>query len=1538
MRTRLIKGAPAIIIVSIWVAAVVANKGIGLAPLGSDEPRGIIRRTCSMTGKAHELRVRVLLASLAGAWLPAVPAFVGLPSVFAQPDEGPRHVQRFNAGYLRADDLPILIDTSPPIANLFMRADEGIMRRDWKLAIDSLQRIMDDRTGTLVLRDETLGDEVVYESSQRRALEILSTLPPDGILAYRVLYDGKAKGLFERAKAAGDAEAVRAVADRYLLTRSGDDAADWAASDAFNQGRFAEAAARLNDILRYVPNHDIPPERIYSKLYAAYVFMGFPQEAANALEAYRQLVPASGGEDRSDRIVSELGEEWAERLHRRLAEVEQRGETLPRRRGGPLTPSLAGLVPWRFELTGTAADLWRRISDVQPGDPSAISRLELVGNGRQLFVRTPGGCIALDMEDLIPVWQTEGATRPRAAPVNDPRRGLLMPQLSRTPSGPYTDEPWNLLSLAHELVFTLDRQGMSDFLDRDEVRGGGIFFVRPGPRTLRRVEGTRLIAHESQSGEIRWSRGRTDSADDPLANVRFLAPPIAIRDQLWVPYMQGSDFFVGALRPADGALLRNVLVASIRDATPAREQVQPTDPVTPLTERDGVVYVPTGMGAIAAIDAATMRTRWTHIYDTRSGGRRRADRPSRWMAGAPVVESGVVVLTPTDSSEAVAIDAAKGSVRWRASLPECSYTIAADRGTIWFGGEQIVALNLTDGNVRWRSPAPGTPTGRAALCGDEIHVPTSTGLMSLNASNGEQTALHELPASQAPLGNIACVESSLYSIEPSSVRKFPDLARMHAISTEQLRANPRDIAALVRLAWAELLMGRARAAFDGVRNVPDAGLDTRQRMSLARVRTESLLTLAQAADSPEESLALLQEASTDDLTASLRLRFRTAIADQLAALGRYEEAYRALLALALTSDAAEVSPTEEGVRISSRLLLRSKIDGVRRRLEPRTAERLAEEARRRIDEVMRQTDGKAAANTELAALAEVYEGTNIAQFALLALADNLLKDREYEKAEQALAQCGRGQADPASALTAMIRLGRMYLESQQRSPGLMAFALKELEQRAGAWKSNSAASHSDLSETIERLRDALADPLNSLGLASVYAEPGSEPAALTLSGRVGWNYDAPLDGEPVRVVLFDGPLPPALTDRLLIAGREGFLECISAGKKELLWKSRLELPGRFDDNVEGVRSQSVQRFGVADGQTVVLNGPEGIFAIGAITGRLLWARPFDRALVDLAGSAARDRIMASGDGLVVAAPRDGYLSLLRMTDGSTVWERDLRGASLARVWMEGDAVVFSDADMKYAHILDRRDGRSIARIQLRQPNPEHERVTLVVSQGMVYGPDKSSGVEAVVGYSLSSGERVWRSEVEKPIVSLFEPRKGYLGVGLLGGDVKILDARNGGLVLERSDPTVRAINSGVMWAGTLILRATALRGPKQSIELVAFDIATGTEEWRRQDLAMLSTSEDRLEIVGGVIAGVIEKSKMEEGLRKGAGTRLTAYATLIDVRTGADAGTMVELIGYGHGSGVNGDLAVYPGLVAVGTMKGIQGIMIDFTPLPERGF
>jgi outer membrane protein assembly factor BamB len=1499
-----------------------------------------------------------------------------------------RWFQGGNAGR----DVPLLIETSPPIANLLTRAEDGVARRDWKLAIDSLQRVIDDRAGTLVPRDDgAMEGGLLFESAGRLAMRRLASLPPEGLLAYRVLFDGKAKGLFDRAKTENDRAALRAVADRFLLTRYGDNAADLLASRALDDGRLTEVVALLNDLLNFVPDNDIPPDRVYGKLAIAYTLMGFPARASEIIHEYRSR---SGGKTEPPSEISDLKSEisefeseistldaWVRRTHdlmvsRRASDV---GGQHSARVGPQVFPTLMEHVPWRYDLEGVAADLWRRIINDDPGIPPPIPRNDIVADGGgwprssdlgdRLYVRVPGGCAALDIVDLTVVWRspTDAAFRPV---IQQTFTGRGQPPMTfAAPVGPYSDDPSNTLSTALGLVFTIEKFGAGEFTDRDEVAGQSLLFIRQPVRNVRgATNGTRLVAYDGRTGAVRWQRGRTDNSRDLLGDVRFLSAPIAVGDAVWVPYLQGADVYVGVLRPADGAVLRTILLGSVREPPDAGE------PTTPPTLSDGVVYIPTGFGALYAVDADSMALRWAALYDTRTN----AGRVSNAHPTAPpVVSGGVVLLAPTDFAEVMAFDAATGEYRWSDIAEGCSYLIAADQGRVWLGGRRITCRQLADGQTLWTTHLLGVPTGKAVVCGEVVHVPTSDGLISLDALSGTIRGQQAVPASQPPLGNLACINTGLFSLDPSSLREFPDVERMHAAATALLRDDPKNPTAAVQLAWAELLQSRPQRAYDAVAALPAEVVreSEKKRSAVARVTVEALLTLAGQAPSPDEALRLLRKADESAVSAASRLRCRSAIADQLAALGRNLEAHRGLLAVGLSIDADEMIELDDGVTAVARFEIARRLRRLHDRLTADELRTIEAQTARRIETLakqLREERDSRTARDELLALADLHFPSAIGVRALYELADWEIDQRLFERAEQRLRKCIRSAADPMWTAAAYVRLCQLYAESEEDAVGLLVQNLDELDARFGSLAMPTVSgqspsfprgaaprvgvAHPTAPRSSERIGDWVAKmrsriPTEKLptALPAMYGETPTPGPAFSLAGRYAWTYDPPDEADPARFVLFEQVPPRAMIDRIVVFGRDGFLECISADRKELLWRTRLRLPGAFADIPPdfGQRIPNIARSGVAEGQTAVLNGPEGIFAVGLLTGRLLWVKPFDRSVLDVAGVAARDPMTAVRDGLLAAMPRDGRLTLMRLADGSTIWERDLRGESVARIWLHENSAVFADDAMKRVHILDRESGRLIQRILLRQPDPEHERIDLVQADGMLYGPDSTGPGDGVAAFDLQSGERRWRVDLDKPVVALFEPKAGYLGIGLLNGDLRIVSAATGEVVLERSDPSVRAVIGGVMWDGTLILRCAGVHGPRQGNELAAFDIATGAEVWRRRDATALMPGDAPLSIIGGVIPAIVAPELRPSGRGAdpgrtdvnppGAATpRGGAAITLIDARTGADAGTAVDLNAAMQGATLNGDMGFWPNVLVIGTIKGIHAVRVE-TAEPAAG-
>ncbi len=61
---------------------------------------------------------------------------------------------------------------------------------------------------------------------------------------------------------------------------------------------------------------------------------------------------------------------------------------------------------------------------------------------------------------------------------------------------------------------------------------------------------------------------------------------------------------------------------------------------------------------------------------------------------------------------------------------------------------------------------------------------------------------------------------------------------------------------------------------------------------------------------------------------------------------------------------------------------------------------------------------------------------------------------------------------------------------------------------------------------------------------------------------------------------------------------------------------------------------------------------------------------------------------------------------MRISDGSSIWERDLRDESVASVWMNDKVVITANEWLQRVHIFDRRDGTLIKQVLFRQPNPK----------------------------------------------------------------------------------------------------------------------------------------------------------------------------------------------------------------------------------------
>ncbi len=757
--------------------------------------------------------------------------------------------------------------------NWLRRAAEGIEREDWKLAVDALQRLVE--TGGDVV---TTADKKVYYSARRHAHEMIAGLGEAGRRTYRLIHDPEAKRFFERGVRDHDEAALLEVVSRFLLTSYGDDACDVLASWWLDDGRAAQAAAILTDLLEIYPDSDRPLWAVRAKLALAEALVGERELARKALSD----VPSASVPDAEARARLAAVTGWVERI----APPTLRDDV-------PSWPLLLGDAKRNGRMPPVSADALRATPLVHrlptyasedrgrsPSDKPTFPTSYAVTDGDQVIVKTDSRLVALDAISLETLWESVPLSRPRAGSrrTSTGRMVLIGGRLQpvgrqRGSIGPDVDfEGLGSVALAHGMAFVVDRSGAAVATDGDvlfvQQQGAVVIRRRIGGRTVQgdaELFGSRLLAFDlggvladgrpaagaNPSRTVaqrspRWVVG-TRREDSELYGATFLAPPIAVGRHLLVPYLQKGDLYAGVLDPEDGHLVRKVHLCGAANGWIDLRAV------LHVAEADQIAYVPTGQGLLVAINTSDYSIRWVSRYPRSSssatnlrrrvGGRIVAPPQARlsgegWLSGPPVIVGRHVLLAATDSDRIFAFDRRSGRIVWDRPRDQHQYILGvtsepqaqASGSRVILGGKQASALDLATGEPVWTVPL-NNASGRGALVRaaesgpDQLFMPTERWLVILDAATGDVRSRIEVLAGEFDdpdgaestvnrLGNLLCWSGSLFSVERHAIRAFPDVARAYQLTRSVYETNPGDPLIAMRLASLELLRENPQAAVD----------------------------------------------------------------------------------------------------------------------------------------------------------------------------------------------------------------------------------------------------------------------------------------------------------------------------------------------------------------------------------------------------------------------------------------------------------------------------------------------------------------------------------------------------------------------------------------------------------------------------------------------------------------------------------------------------------------------------------------------------
>jgi outer membrane protein assembly factor BamB len=746
-----------------------------------------------------------------------------------------------------------LIPPSDPDAESWLKkARDAAADGQWKLAADTLARVI-----------EQYGDKTVspdgrqFFSAVTCALDQVASWPPEGLETYRLLYDAVVQQQLARARATCDVDSLREIVRKYPLTTPGPESMSLLADWLIDARRPGEALAVLKQLQNTAASDSrahgtitIPLWRVQARIVMAEAMAGEIALATSNLKGLAQLTPATS---------TGIPADWPRRMDQLSAFVQKGLQSSAGMSDsgtlGTIDPAVTPEPPWHDVLPGSTRINQTAITKLikNTGRPVVW---QAASDGRAVFVSTPEGLVARDLSSFELLWKTFPRTISRDPQVE---RVRMMMGVSEIDNRDRLDE-LSTRTLFHEyrgavttalgLVFVIEQGPAMDemFPNREGI-------APPNERVM--LEANSIRAFEADSGRALWTIGRGGRGDDgpgavtraksnspagaipvrrdqnpatDLRHAHFFSPPIAAGQFLIAPYQLENDFYLAVL-DRDGSVLRRVLIGSGHNA------MMPVNALlTPLVH-DDTVYISTGAGLFVALSRFDFSLKWLTMYDRVNTGRgdsmlRRAmpfgpaqqafTQPDEWIASAPVVVGGLIVLGAQDSNYLQAFDRFTGQLKWSFPRGDYRYVIGADDSRVFIAGKTILAIDAAKGNGVW-SATKYKPTGRPILCQtaetsrvkegptdaskslvsqaaiSTLLVPTEAGLLRLNAQTGKP--IGELLPSTTALGNLAYIDGALYSIGPRQIAKYPDLEQSRSAALAMLKKNPQDHVALLRLAW-----------------------------------------------------------------------------------------------------------------------------------------------------------------------------------------------------------------------------------------------------------------------------------------------------------------------------------------------------------------------------------------------------------------------------------------------------------------------------------------------------------------------------------------------------------------------------------------------------------------------------------------------------------------------------------------------------------------------------------------------------------------
>ncbi len=999
------------------------------------------------------------------------------------PQMGPRVRAAEGPAAERAQGARDAIDAraprDPKLEGLWKAALGSIQQKDWKRAIERLQRLLDSPEDAVY---RTGGGR--WESLRTAASRRLGTVPADVLNDYEGQYGGLAQQLWLEARRTGRLELVVEVATRFFHTRAGRDAAEWLAREHFDRSEFA-LAVRWFEELEAV-GAPITSDPLWRLQAAAAARQASPElvkkflEPVLSAEATRPL--QLGGE----RIAVQ---EWWDRTAARQPQRTPVLNQWPQLFGTAARVGVAAgerplLKPeWSTPLTFNTAvqrQLERLLQDLEDdGSVPVLTSVPLV-LGQKIVMRDLRGVRVVEASSGKTLWSTPEGLSPERVLSGLPISGQEFMQVQRRFRMRNFQNEYNGQGAEyHPLVSWLCRDATSGLISSD----GHSLFVLDDVAVMTRNQmgyqggdddvdtidplgavwnSNRLTSYDLETGRAQWSVGGPAETAGPLAGCFFLGAPSFDGNELFIVGSLGEEVRLFVLDPATGRPRWSQLLAysdTKIESDIARRWVS-----TPIAVGQGIVVCPTTVGWLVAVDRVRRTVLWAHRYLPEEEGEHRGfgDNPGteflpqtelggQWLATPPVIADGLVVFAAPDGDNLACVDLVQGKLQWQEDRDDGLYLagVANDR-VIIVGPSRVTARSLRDGKLDWYYDWNETekklsdvsfgaqPSGRGIVVGPDFYLPLADGsLHVIRLSDGERVARLSVWPGQPPLGNLVKAGRWLLSFGPRGCQLFDEQPGVLREIAERKAKNPGDAIALIREAELWLLTPDYAAAAAQLRSVVTTDLSSEWQQRHRTAWWQALIGELQSeqgnANEALDSLQKLARTPEELLTVELYRIERSVQAGETVA------AFEAFWKLAEQDDAPAVivRPHQPQLQVQRRIWLKGRMRSLWEAADPKSRSALDTRITTAIQEALKGSMDR------WSRLSEWSDYHPAAVRLHWALADEYAATREFSRAEARLLPW-IDHPEPAVAAETLVRLAAL-----SRQFGLIADA-QLMERRLAA--------------------------------------------------------------------------------------------------------------------------------------------------------------------------------------------------------------------------------------------------------------------------------------------------------------------------------------------------------------------------------------------------------------------------------------------------------------------------------------------------------